>query len=106
MNNQLNKKLTEMLGKMDEKVLRVKLNAAMEMLKNGNTEELVKKINKVDKDELMEKINGFDQSKFKDLNINKEEIRQKVTDSDLDNLQKLIGEHGDEIVKKIKDIIN
>ena len=79
----LNKKLAEMLGKMDEKVLQAKLNAALDMLKKGKTEELAKKINKIDKNELMDKIRDFDESKIKDLNINLVEIKRKVTEQDL-----------------------
>lgn len=105
MNNPLNRKITEMLGKMDEKVLEAKLNKALEMLKNGNPDDLAKKLNKVDKNELLSKINEFDEEKLRELNINKEEIKQKVSEADLNKLSRVIGEQGDEIIKKIKDII-
>jgi flavodoxin len=97
--------LAEMLGKMDEKVLQTRLNAAMEMLKKGNTEELAKKINKIDKEELLKKMSEFDESKLKDLKINKDELKQKISGEDLDKLAALIGDQGDEVIKKIKDII-
>lgn len=102
----LNKKLAEMLGKMDEKVLQAKLNAALDMLKKGKTEDLAKKLNKMDKDELMEKVREFDKEKIKDLNINLNEIKSRITEQDLQNLKNLVGEHGDEIIAKIKDMIN
>jgi flavodoxin len=105
MNEGFNKKLAEMLGKMDEKVLQTRLNAAMEMLKKGNTEELAKKINKIDKEELLKKMSEFDESKLKDLKINKDELKQKISGEDLDKLAALIGDQGDEVIKKIKDII-
>jgi flavodoxin len=105
MNEGFNKKLAEMLGKMDEKVLQARLNAAMEMLKKGNTEELAKKINKIDKEELLKKMSEFDESKLKDLKINKDELKQKISGEDLDKLAALIGDQGDEVIKKIKDII-
>ncbi|HHW30756.1 MAG TPA: membrane trafficking protein [Clostridiaceae bacterium] len=105
MNNSFNKKLAEIFGKVDEKVLQAKLNAAIDMLKKGEIDDLVKKINKMDKDELMRKINEFDMSKFNDLNIDKDEIKQLVSKSDFDNMAKLIGDQGEEIIKKIKDII-
>ena len=43
MSNGFNKKMAELLGKMDDKVLQAKINAAMDMLKEGNTEEIKKK---------------------------------------------------------------
>ncbi|MCX7921137.1 MAG: membrane trafficking protein [Clostridia bacterium] len=105
MNDAFSKKIAELMGKMDEKVLQARLNAALDMLKKGNTDELAKKLNKIDKEELMGKINEFDETKLKDMKINKDEIRQKVSDAELEKLSKLIGEHGDEIIKRIKDII-
>ena len=100
-----NKKLAEMLSKMDEKVLQAKLNAALDMLKKGKTDELAKKINRIDKNELMDKVKEFDESKIKEMNINLDEIKSKITEKDLQNLKSLVGDHGEEIIAKIKDII-
>ncbi|MCX7747882.1 MAG: membrane trafficking protein [Clostridia bacterium] len=94
-----------MLSKMDEKVLKARLNAAIDMLKNGNTEELANKLNKLDKNELLTKINEVDASKLDELNINKSELKQQISNADLQKLSQLIGENGDEIINKIKDII-
>lgn len=99
-------KLADMLSKMDEKVLQAKLNAALDMLKKGNTDELAKKIGKMDKNELMDKMNDFDESKLKDLNINMDEIRRNVSNADLEKLSRLVGDQGDEIVKKLKTLLN
>lgn len=106
MPNGLNKKLADLLGKVDDKVLQAKLNAAVDMLKNGEGDELAKKLNKMDKDELLSKISEFDESKLKELNINKDEVKQKLDTLDLSSFQKMLGDHGEEIISKIKDIIN
>lgn len=105
MTNGLNKKMMDILGKMDEKVLQAKINAALDLLKSGNNEEIAKKISKIDKNELLSKINELDDTKLKEMNINKNDFKQKVNDADLNNLQKVLGEHGEEIINKIKDII-
>lgn len=106
MSNPLQKKLSEMLGKMDEKVLQARLNAALEMMQKGNTEELAKKINKSDKEELINKINELDQSSLKSLNLDKDELKQKINEADFEKLSQLIGEHGDEIINKIKTLLD
>jgi hypothetical protein len=49
MANSINKKLADLLGKVDDKVLTAKINAAIDMLKNGDHDELAKKLSKVDK---------------------------------------------------------
>lgn len=105
MANSLNKKLSELLGKMDDKVLQAKLNQAIDMLKEGNNDELAKKMGKVDKNELLSKINELDENKLKEMNLNKADIKQKLSNVDLDAFQKILGEQGPEIISKLKDII-
>ncbi|NLK86226.1 MAG: membrane trafficking protein [Clostridiaceae bacterium] len=105
MANSFNKKLSELLGKMDDKVLTAKINAAIEMLKNGDHDELAKKLSKVDKNEMLEKLSEIDDEKIKELKLNKSELQQKMNSVDLDAVQKLLGENGPEIMSKIKDII-
>ena len=105
MANNFGKKLSDLFGKMDDKVLQTKLNTAFDMLKEGNNEELAKKIGKMDKNELLSKINELDEDKLKEMNLNKADIKQKLNSVDLDAFQKLLGEQGPQIIGKIKDII-
>ncbi|HEX2946206.1 MAG TPA: membrane trafficking protein [Clostridia bacterium] len=99
------KKLAEMLGKMDDKVLQAKINAAVDMLKNTDKEELAKKLGKVDKNELLSKLNEIDDEKLKDLNLNKTDLKQKMSSIDMETVQKMLGDKGPDIMNKIKDII-
>ena len=103
MSNGFNKKMAELLGKVDDKVLQI--SAAMDMLKEGNTEEIKKKLNKVDKDELLSKLNELDDRKLKEMNMNKAEMKKKLESVDLNSIQRMLGEQGSEIINKIKDII-
>lgn len=105
-NNILSKKLSELMGKMDEKVLKSKLNHALDMLKNGDTQELASKINKIDKTELLNRINEFDSSKLNELNIDKNELKNNISEADLNKLSELIGENGDQVIKKIREILD
>jgi transcriptional regulator of aromatic amino acid metabolism len=105
MNNSFNKKLSDLLGRMDEKVLQAKLNKAFDMLQNGDTEEIARKINKIDKNELIEKINDFDTSKLDNLNIDKEDLKKMIAGADMVKLHELLGEKGDVILNKIIGII-
>ena len=105
MANGLSKKMAELLEKMDDKVLAAKINAAVDMLKNENYDELAKKLRKVDKNEIMEKLNEIDDQKMKELKLDKAELKQKMSSIDLDAVQKMLGENGPEIIGKIKDII-
>ncbi len=106
MSNSINKKIADILGKMDDKMLQVKLNNAIEILKKGDTEELVKKINKINKDELIQKIDEFDLSRLNNLNIDKNEIKEKINNVDMEKVKSMIGEKGDEIIDRLMYILN
>lgn len=105
MANGLSKKMAELLEKMDDKVLAAKINAAVDMLKNENYDELAKKLRKVDKNEIMTKLSEVDDEKLKELKVDKAELKRKMSSIDLDTVQKMLGENGPEIIGKIKDII-
>jgi hypothetical protein len=105
MANGLSKKMAELLEKMDDKVLAAKINAAVDMLKNENYDELAKKLRKVDKNEIMTKLSEIDDEKLKELKVDKAELKRKMSSIDLDTVQKMLGENGPEIIGKIKDII-
>lgn len=105
MGNQGNKNLSDLLN---DKMLQMKLNSAIDMLKKGNTEELAKKLNKMDKNELIDKINEIDEDKLKELNlkIDKEEMKKLISGVDMNNLSQLIGDRGDEIMEKLKKMLS
>ncbi|MDP4113702.1 MAG: membrane trafficking protein [Bacillota bacterium] len=105
MANGFNKKLSDLLGKVDDKVLETKINAAIDMLKDGDSDEIAKKIGKIDKNDLMSKLNEIDENKLKEMNLSKAEMQQKLNSIDLDAFQKMLGEQGPQIISKIKDII-
>lgn len=105
MSNQGNKNLMDLLN---DKMLQMKINNAIDMLKKGNTEELAKKLNKMDKNELIDKINEIDENKLKELNlkIDKDEIKKLINEVDMNSISQLIGDRGDEIVDKLKKMLN
>ena len=86
----INKKLNEMFGKMDERVLKAKIAEAMNMMKGGKQEELSKIIEKADKQEIMDKLKGVDKDTMKKMNMNIDELKSKLSEEDF---------------KKIKDIL-
>lgn len=105
MASNLNKKLADLIGKMDDKVLQAKINTAIDMLKNKDSDELAKKLGKLDKNDILEKLNEIDENKLKELNLNKAELKQKMGGIDLEAVQKMLGDKGPDILNKIKDII-
>jgi len=101
-----NNYINELLGKMDEKMLKVKLNSAIETLKKSNIQDLEKKIGKIDKDKLM---NDIDQvlKKKPDLKSSSDfgEMKNKITSQDLTKLSQALGNNNPDLMKKLKGIL-
>jgi len=106
MNKNPDNRMNSFFSKIDEILVKQKINSMMENFKKGNTEELAKKISEMDKTELINKIDEFDEKKLATMNINFAEIKKKITDEDLDKFGKLIGDSGNEIVSRIKAIMS
>ncbi len=53
----------------------------------------------------MKKINEFDDEKIKELKLNKDEIKNKITKKDLNKLESMLGKDSDEIMKKVNDFL-
>jgi hypothetical protein len=106
MGDNIKDKLNSFLGKLDSKMLSTKINTLVEMINNGKTDELAKKINKADTSEILDKLNEFDSSKLDSLNINKEELLNKLNSGDLDGLTSKLGNNGKEIMDKLKYILS
>ena len=103
--NLFSQKLSKMWGKMDSKILNSKINKSIEMLQSSDTKELEKQISKIDPNELLQKIDEFDQSKLDELDIDKKELKEKISTIDLKKVSSLLGEKGDEIISKLQNFL-
>ncbi|MFZ5987254.1 MAG: hypothetical protein ACOYWZ_09055 [Bacillota bacterium] len=103
-NNDLNKNLADILNNMDKKALQENLNKALDVLKNGNTEELAKQIASVTKSPQGAKPSSADKAALDKMNIDADAIKN-LNSTDLEKILKYIGSHGNEIKDKLKDII-
>jgi len=106
MDNNQKSLLNEIMNKIDKKVLESKLNQGIEMLKNGSNEELVKKLGKINKEDLLKKLSEIDMDKFKSLNIDTTSLKQKINDNDFQRVSELAGTDGEQIVKKLKSLLD
>lgn len=103
--NIFSQKLSKLWGKVDSKIINSKIDKSIEMLKNPDTSELQKELNKIDTNELLQKIDEFDESKLDELDIDKKELLAKLSSVDLDKVSSLLGDKGNEIISKIKKIL-
>ncbi len=103
-NNNLNKNIANILNNMDKNVLQEKLNKALDVLKNGNTEELAKQIASVAQNQQNTNLSIEDKVALDKMNINTD-IMKNLSSNDIEKLLKYIGSHGNEIKDKLKDTV-
>lgn len=94
-------KLSELLGKVDGKLLEAKLNQAMEMIKNGEHEEIIKKLNNMDKNEILEKLAEMEKLPQNNLEAIKNKVSNDISNEDISKLQKKLNPEGKKIIEKI-----
>jgi uncharacterized protein (DUF2267 family) len=97
----LRKKLSELLQKMDSKVVEAKLKQAVEMLKNGEHEDLAKKLSTMDKDDLLAKINELDNLNPDDLKRIQENVGSNVKNEDITAVQNKLNPEAKKLLEKI-----
>lgn len=104
--NLLNQKLSKLWGKMDAKILNSKINKSIEMLQNSDTSEIEKQLKSIDTDELIQKLDEFDKSKIDELNLDKQDLKEKISKIDFKKFSSLLGEKGDEIILKLQKLLD
>ena len=60
--------MANIFGQIDNKILSMKIDQALEMLRTKSPEELKGKVSKVDRNELMRKLSELDAKKIKEMN--------------------------------------
>ena len=90
----------------DNKIMANKIEYGINELKNKSADELKDKINKMNRDELMKKINEIDINRIKELNLDINAIKQKITPQDLEKIKIIAGKDREKIMSKINQIFN
>lgn len=89
----------------DNKIMANKIEYGINELKNKSTQELAQKLSKINKDELMKKLKELDSEKIREMNIDINSIRQKISQQDLEKIKILAGNNQGEIMSKINEIL-
>lgn len=94
-----------MFDKLGGNIQKMKLEKAIEMLRNENPQELRKKLGQLDTNEILEKMDEYDSKKLSQMGINLDELKRKITDKDFEKLIQILGPDGALIAKKLKSLL-
>lgn len=103
--NMLNGNISDTLGRIDRRILMIKFNMALDMLRSESAEDLAKMISSFNKDQLINQLHEIDKAELRQLGIDINELREKVSGSDLEKLSRIIGKRGNEVVSKIRELL-
>lgn len=93
-----------MFNKIEGKITNAKIEKGVEKLKKTSVDDLARQLENIDREELRKKISELDTKKIKDLNINIEAIKRKLSQDDIDKIKKLAGNDKELIMKKLDEL--
>ncbi|MBO5417502.1 MAG: hypothetical protein J6A50_02715 [Clostridia bacterium] len=97
--------MANIFGQIDNKILSMKIDQALEMLRTKSPEELKGKVSKVDRNELMRKLSELDAKKIKEMNIDTEKLKKSLSGADLEKIRAVAGKDADVVMMKLKELL-
>ena len=96
---------SDFINKMDGKVTQKKIEKALEMLRTESPEKLKSKLSKVDMSEVLQKMDEYDSKKIQNMGLDLNNCKNTLTNEDIKKITEIMGNDGNKIVQKIKDIL-
>lgn len=75
------------------------------MLRAESPQELRRRIGNIDKNEILAKMNEYSPARLKQMGINIDELKETITERDLQKLIQVLGPDGAIIVQRIKQML-
>ena len=94
-----------MFDRLGGTIQKKKLEKALEMFHNESPQELRRRVGKIDTNEILEKLDEYNPQKLRQMGINIDELRGKITEKDFEKLIQILGRDGAVIAQKIKSLL-
>jgi Mg/Co/Ni transporter MgtE len=86
-------------------ITRKKIEKGLEMLHNESPAELKKKLQNVDINEIMQKMDEYDKKRLQELGINVNELKSRVSESDILKIQQVLGRDAERVIRKLRNML-
>jgi len=86
-------------------ITKKKLEKGLEMLHNESPAELRKKLQNVDINEALQKIDEYDKKRLKELGINLNELKGRITEADIQKIYQVLGRDSELVIRKIRELL-
>ena len=86
-------------------ITKKKIEKGLEMLRNESPAELKRKLQKVNVEEVLQKMDEYDKNRLQELGINVNEMKSRVSESDIAKIKQVLGSDGDRIIRKLQNML-
>lgn len=86
-------------------ITKKKLEKGLEMLHNESPAELRKKLQNVNINEALQKIDEYDKRRLNELGINLNELKGRITESDIQKIYQVLGRDSEMVIRKIRELL-
>lgn len=86
-------------------ITKKKIEKGLEMLRNESPAELKRKLQKVNVEEVLQKMDEYDKNRLQELGININEMKSRVSESDIAKIKQVLGSDGERIIRKLQNML-
>ncbi|NLN66264.1 MAG: hypothetical protein GX144_12835 [Clostridiaceae bacterium] len=86
-------------------ITKKKIEKGLEMLRNESPAELKRKLQKVNVEEVLQKMDEYDKNRLQELGINVNEMKSRVSESDIAKIKQVLGSDGERIIRKLQNML-
>jgi len=86
-------------------ITRKKIEKGLEILHNESPVELKKKLQNVDVNEILQKMDEYDKTRLQELGINVNELKSRVSESDIMKIQQVLGRDAERVIRKLRNML-
>lgn len=86
-------------------ITRKKIEKGLEMLHNESPSELKKRLQNVDMNDILQKMDEYDKARLQELGINVNELKGRVTESDILKIQQVLGRDSERVIRKLRNML-
>ena len=97
--------MAKLFEQIDNKILAMKIDQAMEMLKTRSPAELQSRVGRMDRNALLKKLSELDREKVKEMKIDTEKIRRNLTAADREKIRAVAGKDADLVLAKLNELL-
>jgi len=98
--------MTDFSNYLQGQITKKKIEKGLEILRRETPAELKRRLQSIDIDEVLLKLDEYDKNRLRELGINVAELKDRVSESDMQKIRQVLGRDGDLVIKKIRNMLH